>query len=222
MPNTKNTEGLGMIQLETSTKFSQCSIASECFEIRGTDGNGDDVCSEGFIEGHCGTDSESKRTNGTAIPKTVRKLNSDVPFSDAQYDRSISPEFLLDDDIKIDRLHLDRGGSFRRSSSTDHLGITQMRQWLRNHGLDPDHEPQVLTDAYIHESMSALKDGRSRFAAFRFSIHSISIRGLFWHIGKQHASRTENLVLAGRAPSTTRRPSSSPPWTGEGPMARRR
>jgi hypothetical protein len=158
----KNTGELGMIQLETSTKLSQCNITSECFEIRGGDGIGDKVCSEDFIEGHFGTDLDGKRTNGTyaANPNTVRKLNSDIPFSDAQYDRSISPEFLLEDDIKIDRLQLDCGGSLRRSSSTDHLGITQMRQWLRDHGVDPDHEPQVLTDAYIHDSMSALKDGR--------------------------------------------------------------
>ena len=39
-------------------------------------------------------------------------------------------------------------------------GVTRMRAWLRDHGVDQSADPHFLTDAYIQESMAALKDGR--------------------------------------------------------------
>ncbi len=81
---------------------------------------------------------------------------SDVSIGEGSFHSSHTEE-----NMPSERLHSRQHvPSYRRSSSVDQLGISKMREWLKERLGDYHPEPHVLTDAYIQESMTAFKDGR--------------------------------------------------------------
>jgi hypothetical protein len=83
---------------------------------------------------------------------------SNISVGDGSFHSSPSQ---TEDKMPSERLHEhQRGENYRRSSSVDQLGISKMREWLKERLGDYHPDPHVLTDAYIQESMTAFKDGR--------------------------------------------------------------
>ena len=134
----------------------KCGYESENVDVKLERYDGENESDSEFEIEH-DSNRSSHLSSGKSL--TVRKFNSDIPISETFIERSNSPPLRREDTILTDRLHVDTG-SFRRCSSTDQLGVSKMRDWLRAHGIDPDLEHHVLSDAYIQDSMEAFKDGR--------------------------------------------------------------
>ncbi len=105
----------------------------------------------------CGDNSDDSHPDGS---KAQKKLN-DIDLSGVGEGSFHSSSLRTEDSVPSERLYNHQCvGIYRRSSSFDHLGISKMRDWLKERLGDHQPEPHVLTDAYIQESMAAFKDGR--------------------------------------------------------------
>jgi len=57
-------------------------------------------------------------------------------------------------------------------SAIDLAAVARMRACLKEKGLDPDEEPQVFTDRYIHEVMEVIKEGKKR--TFEYALEKLA------------------------------------------------